>query len=117
MPRKRLGESPTQVVTVRLPGEAVEAIRESGSEVTQQIREAIYRDPHFAVVMAIKKGTLVRPESCEECGKKCKPHAHHDDYRRPVDVRWLCPACHGAWHKENEPDGKSEIRTKRVVVF
>jgi hypothetical protein len=36
--------------------------------------------------------------SCEECGAP-KADAHHDDYSRPLDVRWLCETCHGAEHR------------------
>ena len=39
-------------------------------------------------------------EPCEKCGND-KTHAHHDDYLKPLNVRWLCAACHCAWHKEN----------------
>src|SRR3990167_9497457 len=41
---------------------------------------------------AVRKGVLVR-EACERCGDR-KSHAHHDDYARPLDVRWLCDPCH-----------------------
>lgn len=44
---------------------------------------------------AIKAGELVRPDSCEKCGKVGKTNAHHDDYRKMFDVRWLCYSCHG----------------------
>ena len=47
---------------------------------------------------AIKNGTLVR-QSCEVCGKK-KGQAHHDDYTKPLDVRWLCPKHHAQADKE-----------------
>ena len=50
-----------------------------------------------------------RPTKCEECDIETTPfesgrsrlHAHHDDYAKPDDVRYLCPACHGAWHTAN----------------
>jgi hypothetical protein len=43
---------------------------------------------------ALREGELVRPTSCQDCGVVCKPEGHHDDYDKPVDVRWLCIPCH-----------------------
>lgn len=48
---------------------------------------------------AIIKGLLIR-EPCEICGDK-KTEAHHNDYDKPLNVRWLCFIHHRAWHKEN----------------
>ena len=53
-----------------------------------------------AVAYAIKAGKLVRPSLCEMCGASGSIHAHHDDHRRKLDVRWLCPACHAQRHYE-----------------
>lgn len=39
-------------------------------------------------------------EDCEICGIK-PTHAHHDDYLKPLNVRWLCPAHHRQWHVKN----------------
>jgi hypothetical protein len=51
-----------------------------------------------AVWYAIKKGTMVRPSECSACGAECVPEGHHDDYGKPLDVRWLCVPCHEAVH-------------------
>lgn len=45
---------------------------------------------------AIRDGRIAR-QPCERCGA-ARAQAHHDDYRRPLDVRWLCSRCHGAEH-------------------
>ena len=69
---------------------------------TQREYEARNREKiraHQAVSRAVKRGDLVRPDACSECGCDGKPHAHHDDYSRPLDVRWLCPGCHADQHK------------------
>jgi ribosomal protein S27AE len=51
-----------------------------------------------AVDKAIRIGQLVRPASCEECGRGGVPiQAAHRDYARPLDVRWLCARCHSVW--------------------
>ena len=34
---------------------------------------------------------------CEICGAKAE--AHHDDYEKPLEVRWLCFKHHREWHK------------------
>lgn len=51
---------------------------------------------HNRVYRAVKSGVLVRPDNCAVCGVRCKPEASHDDYSRPLDVEWLCRACHAA---------------------
>lgn len=50
------------------------------------------------VCNAVRDGRLIRPAHCQVCGSKTKPHGHHDDYAKPLEVRWLCAACHAQWH-------------------
>ena len=52
-----------------------------------------------AVFYAVKTGKLVR-QPCEECGAE-KTEAHHDDYAKPLEVRWLCRSHHRQWHVDN----------------
>jgi hypothetical protein len=42
---------------------------------------------------AVRYGKLIR-KPCEVCGATKRIHAHHDDYDRPLDVRWLCASHH-----------------------
>jgi len=44
------------------------------------------------VARALRNGSLVKPP-CEVCGE-LKVQAHHHDYNKPLDVRWLCFKCH-----------------------
>jgi len=57
---------------------------------------------------AVKKGIVI-PQPCEVCGEYAKfkdgrrsVQAHHDDYSKPLDVRWLCQKHHHKWHKKNK---------------
>lgn len=44
---------------------------------------------------AIKRGKLTRPTHCEESDQHPGPiFAHHENYRFPLRVRWLCRPCH-----------------------
>lgn len=54
-----------------------------------------------AVTRATRAGRLIR-QPCEVCGND-KAQAHHDDYSKPLDVRWLCTTHHAEWHKHNTP--------------
>lgn len=68
--------------------------------------EAELRRIRGGVNNAIRTGKLVRLDYCEECGhdgSECVIHAHHDNYCRPLDVRFLCSRCHRAWHRHNDP--------------
>lgn len=52
---------------------------------------------HNDVSRAIKQGKLERGV-CEVCGNR-KTHGHHDDYSKPLEVRWLCNLHHVHDHK------------------
>ena len=57
-----------------------------------------------AVRRALDRGDLQRPECCEECGgDSTRIEAHHDDYSKPLEVRWLCVYCHRIEHLPPAP--------------
>ncbi|MFA5381843.1 MAG: helix-turn-helix transcriptional regulator [Candidatus Micrarchaeia archaeon] len=48
------------------------------------------------VKYAVDHGHLIKPSACEKCGlEDIILHGHHSDYSKPLEVEWLCPACHG----------------------
>lgn len=62
---------------------------------------------------ALRAGKLERPSSCSECGIKCRPHGHHENYDEPLVVVWLCPPCHRKRHHQRT----SEPRTAKVQIW
>ena len=54
---------------------------------------------HNEVNKAMQRGDIERLP-CECCGNE-KAEAHHDDYLKPLDVRFLCREHHIKWHQEN----------------
>lgn len=63
-------------------------------------RNPLKRAAHVMVGNALRDGRLVR-QPCEACGECAQ--AHHDDYSKPLEVRWLCTTHHAEWHKHNTP--------------
>jgi hypothetical protein len=49
-----------------------------------------------AVAHALRAGSIQR-QSCEVCGSD-PAQAHHDDYTKPLEVRWLCARHHAQLH-------------------
>ena len=49
-----------------------------------------------AVVRALRRGDLARPDRCTECGIYCRAEAHHWSYepKHHERVHWLCRRCH-----------------------
>lgn len=60
-------------------------------------RNGLKRAAHILVGNAIRDGKLMK-QPCEKCGSK-KAQAHHDDYTKPLDVRWLCTKHHREVHR------------------
>jgi len=56
---------------------------------------------HKMVAGALKGGHIVNPGKCSACGKIGNYlDAHHDDYKKPLDIRWLCISCHRKEHNK-----------------
>ena len=50
-----------------------------------------------------RRGLLIK-EPCQTC-KSPNVEMHHDDYSKPLTVKWLCRSCHLMLHKaENGAD-------------
>lgn len=81
------------------------AIKKRNDEKSGNRRKASWRDrnpkkryAHEQVAYALRIGKLIK-QGCEICGEDAV--GHHDDYDKPLEVRWLCPQHHIAWHKEH----------------
>lgn len=77
--------------------------------------EQAYKEVH----KSLKSGLLIRPDSCSECGVhdprgsdgRTLIHAHHHaGYDRPLDVQWLCSACHGK--EDSGASGEKNYKSK-----
>jgi ribosomal protein S27AE len=55
------------------------------------------RRANHAVFHAVRSGRLQK-QPCEKCGTVDRVNAHHDDYSKPLEVRWLCPKHHSEVH-------------------
>lgn len=78
---------------------------EQREKYNEKRREKYRSDPskvraRLKVSYALRKGYIVRPDSCPCCGVSgVLIEAHHADYSRPLDVTWLCSKCHGEKHR------------------
>lgn len=52
------------------------------------------RIAHRIVYVAVRNGSL-KKGPCEVCGETKIVHAHHEDYSKPLEIKWLCPFHHG----------------------
>lgn len=78
--------------------------RDLNPEYSNQYYAKIKQDPiqyrkHLVrrnVQWALKTGKLIK-KPCLVCNKKAQ--AHHEDYSKPLKVKWLCPTHHMAEHR------------------
>jgi hypothetical protein len=98
--RKRYAVDPARKATQIAQAKAwAEKNRERSNAIKSEWRRRhlIKRRSHLKVQYALRVGTLVR-EPCEICGE-VDVEAHHDDYKKPLTVRWLCKKHHKEHHR------------------
>jgi hypothetical protein len=78
----------------------LDCLKRDATERMRDPTERMMANVRLATNAAIRSGKLVRG-LCEVCGA-AKPEAHHDDYSKPLDVRWLCSKHHKQLHRETE---------------
>lgn len=62
------------------------------------VKNSIKASASRQLANALRRGALER-QPCETCGAE-KTDAHHDDYSKPLSVRWLCRSHHNKWHAD-----------------
>lgn len=73
--------------------------KEHGHEYRQRTAPKIAA--RYELNKAVKRGEIER-QPCEECGTTEQVQAHHEDYDKPLDVRWLCRTHHTEVHLETQ---------------
>jgi ribosomal protein S27AE len=53
-----------------------------------------------ALTNAVRLGYIIKPEICSRCGDGGIIDGHHADYSKPLEVEWLCRACHTLEHRK-----------------
>ena len=60
----------------------------------------------------VKTGRIVR-KPCEVCGNE-RSQAHHEDYAKPLEVRWLCQKHHQAEHRRLSEQAQESLIAPRI---
>lgn len=77
---------------------------------------------HKIFTGALVSGKIKPLDNCEECGAKVGVHTgtlhgHHEDYKKPLKVRWLCPSCHKRTHFGSIGDPTKKTKHKDNYVY
>lgn len=73
------------------------AARTAGKPWANSPRDPVKRAANVILNNALRDGRIIPAESCEVCGHDFsfyRREAHHDDYAKPLEVRWVCSKCH-----------------------
>lgn len=95
---------------VREYARRAQAARSPEDKRAWKTRQPEVRRAGVRLLRAEKKGLVIRPDYCSQCGVSCRPEAAHHDYDKPLDVRWLCTSCHRAWDRAEPKSAYSRLQ-------
>ena len=73
-----------------------DAKKERGS-VYKRTKTPVQYEARYILNNAIRSGKVTK-YPCAKCGN-LKSQGHHENYKKPLDVIWLCLKCHSKHHK------------------
>jgi hypothetical protein len=81
--------------------------RERYNELSREfVKRPLERKKQYArqkLFLAIKNGEIFKRNSCEFCHNG-PTEGHHEDYKKHLDVIWMCRQCHGKLHQQYKID-------------
>ena len=51
-----------------------------------------------AIAAKAQADGILKKQPCEGCLSEKRVEKHHEDYGKPLDVRWVCRRCHSRIH-------------------
>lgn len=90
--RKRTGAQPKRYCTDPIQRKRNEDMYRSERKYPEKKAARIILNAYISM------GKIVKPNSCEMCLKKIRVEGHHEDYSKPLEVKWVCKRCHADIH-------------------
>jgi len=79
----------------RFCGWACKVAAQTTGRTTLRRTQTKARSAQSLLAYHVKKGNILRPDTCERCGKNgCAIEGSHTNYSKLLDVDWLCISCH-----------------------
>lgn len=76
----------------------------------QRVRDPVQKRAWNVIANRRRRGKL-HPQPCEVCGA-APAQVHHDDYTKPLEVRWLCLPHHLEHHQRERLAREMEVLTQ-----
>jgi hypothetical protein len=67
---------------------------------------------HSKIYYQLKIGKIIKPICCQRCKAKKILEAHHPDYKKPLEILWICRRCHAKLH----PSEKGYMDSKKCEI-
>lgn len=97
------------------------------------LKNPTHKNANMAVDAALRCGRLEKAGRCQGCGRSgsdTRLSAHHFDYSQPLNVIWLCAACHrpidkvrafveggGSWDEWRRERNSYDSKVRRALEF
>ena len=101
------------VLAFYVKGYSFAAIGRAVGRTRQRIEQIVRSErqrARLAAGVAYRRGDLAKPAFCESClNATDKLAMHHDDYSKPLAIRWLCQVCHVNSHPHGPLEAQCPI--------